>query len=131
MFAVNMNAPCSPFLMITCFGPARHDPARGLHEVGILGELARFVVVEREQIDVLEELERSGRRLSIQKFIVSQATSFGFSTCVEHLELEARVDVAEEDERRASGTASGIFGRKSAKTPSCVSSVSAELRSWR
>ena len=45
-------------------------------------------------------MSRSGRRLSIQKFIVSHATSLGFATCVEHVELQPRIDVAEKDERR-------------------------------
>ena len=55
-----MNAPCSPFLMITMLRAALHDPARRLHEVRLLGELPRLAVVERDEVDVLEQLEQIG-----------------------------------------------------------------------
>ena len=80
--------------------PALHDPARRLHEIELLGELPRLGVVQRDEVDALEQLEQIGRRLSIQKFIVSHATSFGFVDLREHVELQPRIDVAEEDERR-------------------------------
>ena len=33
---------------------ALHDPARGLHEVACIRELARFAVVQRDEVDVLD-----------------------------------------------------------------------------
>ena len=63
------------------------------------GELARLLVVDDEEIDRLSISASAFGSPEIQKFIVSAATSFGRSTCVEHVDLERGVDVAEQHVR--------------------------------
>ena len=97
---VNMNAPCSPFLMTTSFGPRamiQRAAFTRLNSSVSCRASASFSVIRSTRFS---SSSRSGRRLSIQKFIVSHATSFGLLDLRQHLELQPRIDVAEEDERR-------------------------------
>ena len=74
-----------------------HDPARRLHEVGTLGELARLAVVERDEVDMLEQFEHVGApRLDPEVHRVA-GDELGRLHLPQHLELETRVDVGEED----------------------------------
>ena len=97
----NRSAPDSPRLTITVFGPIARIARAARGRLCSFDKLARLLVVDDEQVDALEHLrQRSPSSPSIQKFIVSIATRRGLRTCVEHVELQRRVDVAEEQELR-------------------------------
>ena len=128
--SVNMNAPCSPFLMITWRGPRfmiqRAAFTRFVSSVSWRASPSLSVMRSTRS----SSARRSERRLSIQKFIVSQATSFGFSTWLSTSSC-SRGSMLARNTNGARRNCSGIFGRKCENTPRRVSSVSAELRSWR
>ena len=84
---------------------ALHDPARRLHEVELLGELARLGVVERDQIDALEQLEQIGTPALDPEVHRVARDELRLVDLRQHVELEPRIDVAEEHERRRCGTA--------------------------
>ena len=66
----------------------REDLPRGLDEVALAGEQARLPVVDGQHVDRAEQLDSSSRLPSIQKFIVSSATSFGAVHLSSTLELQ-------------------------------------------
>ena len=76
------------------------DPARGLHQVGVLGELACFAVVERDQVDVPEEFNELGATRFDPEVHGVAGDEARFLHLLEHLELQAGIDVGEKDERR-------------------------------
>ena len=88
------------FLDDHVLGPALHDPPRGLHEIRLFGELARLAVVERDHVDFLEQREQIGAPALDPEVHRVARDELRLAHLAQHLELQARIDVAEEDERR-------------------------------
>ena len=70
----------------------------------------------------------SCRRLSIQKFIVSQRDELAASRPASEPRAASRGSMLPRKTNGALRNCSGIFGRKFEKTPRCVSSVSADVQ---
>jgi hypothetical protein len=75
--------------MTTAAGPHLADGARRGGQVRLAGQLARFLVVEQQHVDALEQAQQLRRLPSIQKFIVSHATKRGLRAWLQHVELQA------------------------------------------
>ena len=77
-----------------------HDPARGLDQIGLLGQLAGFAVIDRDQIDVAKQFnEFRTPRFDPEVHRVA-GNKARLVHLLEHLQLQARIDVGEKDERR-------------------------------
>ena len=79
---------------------AFHDPARRLDEVELLGELARLGVVQRDQIDVREQLEQVGTPALDPEVHRVAGDELRLGDLRQHVELQPRIDVPEKHERR-------------------------------
>ena len=123
---VNMNAPCSPFLITTCFGPRSMIQRAAFTRLNSSVSCRASASLSVMRSTCSSSSSRSARRLSIQKFIVSHATSFGLATCVSTSSC-SRGSMLPRKTNGALRNCSGIFGRKFEKTPRCVSSVSADV----
>ena len=118
--------------MMSGFGPAPQDVARAaLHDVVLPGELARLFVVDDEDVDALQHrAERLGLARRSRSSWCRRRRACGSSTCSRTSSCSAGWMLP----RRTYGAsryAAGSFGRKSAKTLSCVSSVVAARRGRR
>ena len=71
--------------------------AGGFDEVLLLGQQPGFAVVEHQAVDLAEQLAQLGALGLIQRFIVSATISLGCLSDAEHLLLQRRVRVGEED----------------------------------
>ena len=80
--------------------PAFENPARGLHEICLLGELPRFAVIERDEIDAPEQLDEFGTAALDPEVHRVARDQLRLLHLVEHLQLQARIDVREKHERR-------------------------------
>jgi hypothetical protein len=81
-------------------GAARHDPSRRSHEVVFVRELPRFGVVERDEVDMLEQLEHVVATAFDPEVHRVASDELGFGHLRQHVELQSRIDVAQEHERR-------------------------------
>ena len=115
-----MKAPCSPFLMITILGPRSMIHRAAFTRLKQSVSCRASPSLSRMRSTCESSARRSGRRLSIQKFIVSHATSFGRETWVRTSSCN-RGSMFPRKTNGASRNASGILGRKFEKTPRCVS----------
>ncbi len=88
------------FLDEHVLGPALHDPSRRLHEIELIGQLPRLGVVERDEVDVFEQLEQIGPPALDPEIHGVARHELGLRDLRQHVELQPRIDVAEEDERR-------------------------------
>src|SRR5690348_11526809 len=75
---------------------AVHDPPGCLHEVGHLGELPRFSIVERDKINVLEQLDEIGATRLNPEIHCIAGNELWLVDLLENIELQPRIDVAEE-----------------------------------
>src|SRR5688500_10639851 len=89
------------------------QPSRGLHEIRLLGELAGLAVVERDQIDMAEELEEVGTPALDPEVHGVASDELRTGALLEHVELEARIDVGEKHEGRI---------------PECLGNLRSEVR---
>ena len=102
--------PCSPFLMMSAVGPVRHDRAGRREQAVGLGVLAGLPSLMQHDVDAAHRLGQLARFASRSRGSSSPAPrSFGLCDLLQDRQLEAWVDVRQEDERRR-GSCSGRFG---------------------
>jgi hypothetical protein len=80
---------------------ALHDPARGLHEVRAVRQLASLAVVQRDEVDVLDQLDEIGTAALDPEIHRVARHELRALDLTQHVELQARIDVGEKDEGRA------------------------------
>src|SRR6266496_1027422 len=80
--------------------PKIHDPSCGLNEVHLFRQLSRFAVVERNEIDLAQELEQIGAATlnpEVHRIACDESRPLHL---LQHIELKSRIDVREKDKRR-------------------------------
>ena len=79
---------------------ARHDPPRRLHEIRAVRELARFTVIQRDEVDFLDQRQQVGAAAldpEVHRIAGDELRSLDLA---QYVELEPRIDVRQEDEGR-------------------------------
>jgi hypothetical protein len=99
---------------------AFHDPARRLDEVELFGELARLGVVQRDQIHVRQQLENIGTPALDPEVHGVAGDELRLGDLRQHVELEPRVDVAEEHERRRAELLGNLRSKVREDTQVCL-----------
>ena len=105
----NNVAPYSPCLTTSDARAESHDGARGLHEVVVAGEHARFGVVDEQDVEALENFEQRGAMV-LDPVVHGVAgdeldVGHGFADAA----LQDGIDVGEEEEFGV-GVGGGNFG---------------------
>src|SRR4051812_41390698 len=80
---------------------ALHDPPSSAHEIRLIGELPRLGVIEGNEVDMAEERDNVRATALDPEVHRVAGNQPRFGDLREHLELEARINVSEEDERCA------------------------------
>ena len=126
---MNISTPCSPFFTTSVRGPIARIARAAFTRFHSPDELAGLRVVDQQHLDPPQRLPQLlGLAVDPEVHRVAGHDP-GPLDLLEHLALQDGVDVAEEDDLGARGSAAGIFGSKNSKTLRSVQMVSRELRS--
>jgi hypothetical protein len=83
-------------------GAAGHDPLRGLYQVRLFAELARFRIVQSHQVDVLQKLDNVRPPALNPEVHRIARYQLRFSDLLEDIELQPRIDIGQEHIRQGS-----------------------------
>jgi hypothetical protein len=80
-------------------GTAVHYPLRGLNEIDFFGELARFAVIQHDEIDLLQQLQEIGTTALNPEVHGITRHELRAINLLKNIQLKSRVDVAKKNER--------------------------------
>ena len=123
------NAPCSPFLIATYFGPISRIFRPALIRLVSLVICARFAVVQNEQVDARQErVEIGARRFDPKIHRVGDDETRPLHL-IEHVGLKFGRDVGQQDEIVSRDRLAGSVRAEMSKTLSATDRVSRVFRS--